>query len=425
MRHGFVWLMCGLWGAAVPALAAPDPAWSIPADVDSQSGNATGAVGETIAVDSSGTVHILQNDRGGGDWITIASSDDDGASWSVDPVDAAGPGAIAGTIAIANDRIHVVWSSMVDNEIHYAWQDLGGAWSAASTLSSSPTDPVDSPQVTVDASGQVHVFWHEGDATGSDPVVVLYRRSVDTGATWGSPQQLSPSGLISAWPRTDLSAASGTRVAVAWRAETAGGWRIVVAISEDGGDVWTTSTPLTEPGDQWDPQTLVDPDGVVHLGIMRYPGGVHLSEPTVEYTRSTDGITWDAVQSMSDERSRFPHLLYDTFSGTLWFGNKDDRDYLNPIITRTDLAMKYSLDDGATWASEEMATDFGSDRLRVHGYTTGPEGGVHVVVDWTDLAGTVVVPKYLQRKPMCHQWLTGPTAAGAWHLNDNFDDCSW
>ncbi len=210
---------------------------------------------------------------------------------------------------------------------------------------------------------------------------------------------------------------------MAWRSETPAGWKIVVSTSEDSGASWTNETPLADAGDQWDPQTLVDPDGTVHLGIMRYPPDEDPGYSTVEYAKWTSDDGWSAVTPMATVKSRFPHLLYDPFTETLWFGNKDDRDQVNPINTRTDLRVQYSLDGGDTWQAEEMATDFGDDRPRLHGYAVGPWGGIHAVADWTDQAGTKVIPLYVQRAPICHAWVTyGSTGMPTVH--HNYDGCA-
>ena len=361
--------------------------WRVPIQLPDVGGDPHGAVGDNIAVDSAGTIYVFFKDKlTSGRQNMFLTKSSDGLSWSTPEAFAPAPTGLLGSIAVgSDDRLHVVWGQNVPvAAVYYANSADGGqSWSTPQLLSPTARFGFYSPQVTVDQRQRVHVAWHDGDPKGAGEVgETWYARSADNGGSWDTAQMLSSDdGRHSAFPRFTFSAAAGDTLAIGWRDEAAAGdWDILVAISTDGGVNWSTTVGAGGSGDQWDPVTLVDPNGTIHLGIMEYPRGVNSAgSVTIKYSQSQDaGQSWSTPVSMVTKRSRFPHLQYDTTNDVLWFFTKDERDYVNPRTIYADLIASYSTDGGATWSALEFVTDEGDNEVALQGYAVDSHGGVHI-----------------------------------------------
>jgi hypothetical protein len=373
------------------ALASPHgvgPDWSTPIDLPTQTDTPGAAVGHNIAAGASGAVYALANEKVEelGQSITLMRSWDGGTTWEAPMVFPPADGGFIGTIAVDyRDRLHVNWIERVPTErLLHAWSDdQGDTWSEPVTIVSQPEFRIQSPSVSPDRLGRVHLGWHEGNMDADEVAETWYARSPDGGQTWEEPILLSDDdGLHSAFPRFNFGSVEGDLLAIPWRDQvTSDDWDIVMAVSEDGGQTWNADVAFGGAGAQWDPDILVDSHGVIHMGIMEYPNGVSSSDRFVDvlYARSADGgLSWSQTIDLVEPRSRFPHLLHDNSNDVLWFFTKDERDYASPQATYADIVGAYSLDGGLTWSETEFATDEGDEEVGLHGFAIGPDGTVHL-----------------------------------------------
>lgn len=379
-----------------------------PIDLPNLSGTEYGAVGNNIAVDSKGIIYVLftlKMDKVGRN-ILLTKSTDNGLTWDDPWTFSANSGfGWIGTIAVGpDDHLHVVWVEPASNAVHYANSADGGiTWNDSAQVSGTPRFSPHSPQVSVDKQSRVHIAWHDGD-TDIDGEIgeVYYRRSANNGAQWDEVIPLSPNdNQNSGFPRFNFQYTNGNNLAIAWRDERSDGdWDIYVAVSQDGGESWVEKVGADGAGDQWDPDLLVGPNDELHLGIMEYPLGVENS-PTVliHYSRSVNlGDSWTEPFQLVENRSRFPHLLYDGGADIIWFFTKDERDYVDPKNIYADIVAWHSLDAGETWSDMEFATDEGDNDVGYQGYAMGPDGTVHINYNFINHSSRDNTLKYIQRK---------------------------
>jgi len=379
-------------------------------------------VGDHVVVGSAGVTTVMSRefyaDRSQG--ISLVSSPDMGQTWSEPwPFSLGGEHSLAGTLTIGpDDTLHTVWfePSMDCPASALPGVDTGGcllvarsadggrSWAGPTRISPPTTKGPNSPQISVDGSGRVHVGWNDGDVhSESYASEVWYARSADGGERWDPAQLLSTDdGAISAFPRFIFKDAMDDVLSIAWRDERSGtDTDVYVANSTDGGETWTEVLALGGAGDQWDPQTLVDPDGVIHLGIMEYPAsGTEAPSVYIRTTRSVDGgLSWAPLSSQVAERSRFAHLMYDTEGSVLWLMYKDERDMVDFSDRRSDLAASCSMDGGQTWGEVEFATDEGDREIGFQGYTISPDGEPVVVFKRWELDGSIASQFLVSRDP--------------------------
>lgn len=150
---------------------------------------------------------------------------------------------------------------------------------------------------SIAANGSVvHVVWSTNTPTDHES---YYRRSLDGGVTWSGPTRVSPAGGPSLRPRI---VAMGSRLIVAWQNETAfqspsSTIEVWVQRSLDGGATWEAPQQLTSAGRAYSHVTLARGSGAdVHLAWVDHPGS---NRPY--YIRSRDfGATWGPVEQIAD-----------------------------------------------------------------------------------------------------------------------------
>ncbi len=194
-------------GVSSPAVAA-NGSWSAPVDL-SASGPGGNAYFPEISVDAAGNVHaIWYRFNGINDIIQTRSSADGGASWS-DPVNLSAPGGNAYSPQISVDaagNVHAIWSrNDGSNDIVQTRSsaDGGASWSTAVNLSASGGTAY-SPQISVDAAGNVHAIWYRFNGSNN---IVQTRSSADGGVSWSDPVNLSAPGGDAYDPQISVDAA--------------------------------------------------------------------------------------------------------------------------------------------------------------------------------------------------------------------------
>lgn len=286
--------------------AAVDPDWSAEHALpkSSPTASAGGGVGNNMVVTPSGRVYVFYKDNAS---LRFTYTTDHGTNWTgpfnFTPVTPMPGGSGQPSVCVdANGFIHASWVSTSPAAVNYARLDPAtGAWTNYVIVTSTPRYVFQFNQVTVDRSGRVHLFWQDGDHNDlSRPAEAWYARLTPGTTNFTAPVILSEDdGKHSAFPVTDLSGASSNLIAVAWRDDVAGlggsspnaNWDIKMRVSHDAGTNWdSVITVVSAAGKQFDPQTVVDRNNVIHLA---YNEPLSVTNSKIYIAHSDDaGATW-------------------------------------------------------------------------------------------------------------------------------------
>ena len=207
-------------------------------------------------------------------------------------------------VAVTGSYVYVVWGddtgNFGSNDIKFVRSTDGGAtFSAVKNLSNSLTPASDYPQML--ASGtSVYIVWKEllpiPNSPGSYSYQMLYSRSTDNGATFGSAINLSGGGNYD----KQQIAASGTNVFVVLQGGTSGLTEILLARSTDGGATFGSLINLSNTAATFSRF----PTMAVSGSYLNIAWVETLTSPTtnneIYFKRSLDGgLTFDAPINLS------------------------------------------------------------------------------------------------------------------------------
>lgn len=357
--------------------------WGSHYQVSNTGGHSSGSVGRGLTVDSRGHLHVLWTEVRGAQYdVLYARSTDGGASWSpgYDLSNSTLP-AMGGNIAAGpDDTLHAAWTDRRQGgnlRIYYSRSiNSGASWEAPRDISGDLGNAA-TPSISVDQRQRVHVAWHTGDADddASPAAIVFYTHSLDGGATFTGVARLSAvTGQHAAWPRFSVAGTDGDVVAVAWRDNRrVTDWDIYAAVSTDGGSSFAERVVRADPTREWDPDTVVDPTGQIYVSYMRHVA--HAIE--IMLVRSRDfGRTWTAPVKLSEAHSRFPFFAPAWSAGVLALFWKDERD------AGADIVGRFSFDGGVTWSAQEWVTDHATTETKFPSPALASDGRPHVT--WSD-----------------------------------------
>ena len=290
------------------------------------------------------------------------------------------------SMSCSGDTIHTVWYDLRGQEWEIWYRrsiDDGATWDDEVRLTN---DPGNSFQPTIASAGSnLYVTWHDSRAGGRH---VFFKRSTDGGDSWSEDVKISGSEADESSPSV---AALDNIVHVAWQQLHTEGLGIRYRRSIDYGATWEDPIDVSEQSgtDSSGAPFIVSSGSSVHLMWVR---GNSAGAVTYQYRRSTDrGVTWGAPTSLAEKVSID---VYDAFyNHSLWSAN----GFVHAVYPRrgTDgefrLEHLRSTDDGASWEeSRVLATLTHPDSIA--GYPIigwrppsvfGGDSTVHVA--WSDL----------------------------------------
>ncbi len=247
-------------------------------------------------------------------------------------------------VAANGSVVHVVWSDGRDAnfEIYYKRStDSGITWGADTRLTNT-SGVSEWPSIAVSGLN-VHVVWHDRITSGG----TYYKRSTDGGVSWG-PDLLLRSNTVTLGSIS--LALSGSSVHVVWHENIGANYEIYYKRSTDGGTNWGTDTRLTVDSATSGYPCITASGSVVH--VVWHDGRQGSSNFEIYYIRSTDGgTTWGAETRLTNNPavSGYPCI---TSSGqavhVVW---NDVRDGNNEIY------YKYSSDGGVSWGADTRLTN--------------------------------------------------------------------
>jgi hypothetical protein len=220
----------------------------------------------TVALDASGTLHVLWNDKTPGNYeIYYTRSTDRGDTWAVSQrltwtaADSWSPEIVMDF----SNNIHVVWFEFTagNAEIFYKRStDQGITWAATQRLCWTSGFSLE-PAITADSSGNIHVIWSDNSPGNNE---IYYKKSPDKGVTWAPLRKLTWTAGESAYPRIVFDA--WDNIHLVWMDNTPGNAEIYYKVSTDGGVSWSAAQRLTSTsGNSFNPFLAVDTYGNLHV----------------------------------------------------------------------------------------------------------------------------------------------------------------
>lgn len=211
----------------------------------------------------------------------------------------------------------------------------------------------------------IHTVWSDGRDGNQE---VYYKRSTNAGISWGADVRLTNSSGSSYYPAINVS---GNTVLVTWSDNRDGNYEIYYKRSDDGGNMWSADTRLTNNTSVSDYPSIDASGSVVVIAWQDNRDGNY----EIYFKRSGDGgNNWGADLRLSSNSS-FSEYPSVTISGNnvnaAWEDNRDgNREIYN----------KYSTDGGTTWSAENRLTNNTSQSTSVSVTSEGD----FVDLTWSD-----------------------------------------
>jgi len=268
-------------------------------------------------------------------------------------------------IATSGDTVHVVWYDNRDGnfEIYYKRSvDSGLTWGADTRLTNDPAVSA-KPSITVSGS-LVHVAWYDNRDSDQE---IYYKRSIDGGNSWGPDTRISYHVGYS-WHPTIAISSEG--LLLAWYEYTSPLYDIFYKRSTDNGSNWGLESQLTNHGKAaW--ESIFANGPVIHVAWYDQRDG----NREIYYKRSTDGgITWGADTRLTNDpaTSWLPCIsVSDSVVHVGWADNRDGGYWIY---------YKRSIDGGITWGADTKLSSSSGD---IQGPSLAVSGSaVHMV--WND-----------------------------------------
>lgn len=204
-----------------------------------------------VAVDATGNAHAIWMDQRNGDWDIYAAYRPMGGAWGTNVrINDDGGTASQGGAAVAVDvdgNAYAIWGDARDGEwgIYFAYRPVGGSWGSNVKVSANPAIQQDSPDLAVDADGNVYAVW-QYDINGVADIYSAYRAAGS--AIWSIPTKINDDAGDGRQSVPSLAVGVGGHACAAWENipdwATVAGRSIDFACRQAGGD-WGASVRIS------------------------------------------------------------------------------------------------------------------------------------------------------------------------------------
>ena len=244
------------------------------------------------------------------------------------------------------------WIECQDNYVHVVWYaeghvfyrrstDSGITWDSLYELSDTIASVIH-PKLDIWGDA-IHCIW-VSNSTGGSNWHILYRRSLDSGESWGDLVDIGFSKGVSG-----LEVVKDTILVILYDTLANG---LYLKKSVDGGISWLPPTFIIQTASGYDPQILYN-DGITHLVWMTEtfnPGGIFYLMSTNLGNSWSDTVRLSAINSIAPQEP----VMAKNEQGIIFVGwpdNKYSPSWLDDILLRI------SSDNGISWGPEIMVTD--------------------------------------------------------------------
>ena len=259
-------------------------------------------------------------------------------------------------VAINGNSVYVVWTDHRDgnDEIYFKKSsDSGITWGSDVRLTNT-SKASDYPDITVSPNGHIHVVWRESHGN-PQPWQVHYMRSEDGGNTWVDVKQLTAYSASYIYHYCIPAITSdNNRLYLVWHDNREGGWHNpYYKISTDGGTTWSADTRLSnERISSQSPSVASDGSGGVQVVFTSTNGATTNSR--IYYKKSLNwGSIWgsDVRLCSGSGTSSAPSVAVDGNNvQVIWMCDCDKTGSY-------ELYYRKSSDRGTTWGSEVQLTE--------------------------------------------------------------------
>jgi len=230
--------------------------------------NSAASSNPAIAVDISNTIHVVWSDyTPGNSEIYHKKSTDGGTTWSAatrltSTLDESSYPDIA---IDSSGTIHVVWYDYTPKnyEIYYIQSTDGGTtWSAVQRLTWTAGWSF-YPAIAIDSDNAIHVVWQDNTPGNYE---VYYKRSTDGGATWSAAKRLTWTSAEPTFPHIAIAIDSSKTIHVVWDDYAPGNFEVYCMKGTNGGTTWSAVNRLSWTGGASNSPTMaIDSDNNIHI----------------------------------------------------------------------------------------------------------------------------------------------------------------
>ncbi len=305
----------------------------------------------SIAVDNSGTVHVVWEDNTNGPWgsnTVIMYTSNDGSGWSNVKAFSGDYGSLNHPDIVVDGfgTIHIVCDGFItDFEIMYFNYTDNLGWSTPVVISDDETNWNDGgsllPTIAADSLGTIHVAWSdntEGDWSYDNEIWYTSNSGSgwsnatlisDDNTNWNNGYSFNPSIAV------DYS----NNVYIVWDDETIqpGGPDVeIMYASYIDGIGWSNATVISDDNTNWNngysgsPKITIDNSNRIHVVWYDTTEGFWGYDSEIMYISSDNGINWSNITIISDDEthwnngfSEFADIIVDElgFIHIVWIDN--------------------------------------------------------------------------------------------------------
>ena len=269
------------------------------------------------------------------------------------------------SVAASGNSVYAVWSDNRDanTEIYFKRStNSGQTWGLDTRLTNSSGFSL-YPSIAVSGLS-VNIVWYDNRDGDYE---IYYKRSTDGGTTWGADTRLTVSSGISQDPAINVS---GSFVNVVWQDSRSGSFEIFYKRSTDGGISWGIDMPLSNTGGPGAFSPSVSSSG--NVVISSWQDNRSSSTGEIYYKRSTDsGLTFGADTRLTNDPGVSTYCtisMIGSIAHLIWLDNRTGQ---------SEIFYNRSSNSGLTWGTDT--------RLTTNGFTSSNpsislnNANVHVV----------------------------------------------
>jgi hypothetical protein len=285
--------------------------------------NQSNSFGPSIASEDSTVIIFWYDDRDSNNEIYYRRSSNNGTTWGIETrFTYSNSYSINSSAAISGSNVSVAWEDGRNghSEIYYKSSFDGGlSWSSDLRLTYNQIHVVSAHPTIARAGSEIVIAWTDNRDNESDEI--YFKRSTNSGTTWGSDIRLTNKAFDSYGPSIGLS--SPANIHIVWWDDRYMDNDIFYKHSTNGGINWSNDVRLTNDwGDSENPSIAVSGENV-HV--------VWCDDRTVNfeifYKRSTNsGLSWgpDTRITYDNASSCYPYAtVTDTTVHVVWTDNRD------------------------------------------------------------------------------------------------------